>query len=114
MEDRQPPDVVVLTLSGRERVVLLFRDGSRVRLRCFGFRPDGVSLWTEMPCVDPHGRISFLSEVEVEDLRLGDLESGISFDMGEHGTIRVEVGATTPVSATLVFEVDRGCALITR
>ena len=112
MEDA--PDVVVLTMADREQVILLFRDGSRVRLRCFGFRPDGVSLWTEMPCVDPHGRISFLSEVEVEDLRLGDPESGISFDMGEHGTVRVELGATTPASATLVFEVDPGCAVIVR
>jgi hypothetical protein len=105
-------DVVVLTLGNRERAILLFRDGSRVRLRCFGFRPDGVSLWTEMPCVDPHGRISFLSEVEVEDLRLDEEDDGINFDMGEHGSIRVELVATTPTSATLMFEGQSGCAVI--
>jgi hypothetical protein len=110
MEESQ--DVIVITLADRENVVLLFRDGSRVRLRCFGFRPDGVSLWTEMPCVDPHGRISFLSEVEVEDLPLGDDVDGINFDMGEHGSIRVGLVETTPASATLIFEADQGCVVI--
>jgi hypothetical protein len=66
-----------------------------------------------MPCVDPHGRISFLSEVEVEDLRLDD-EGGINFDMGEHGSVRVGLAETTPTSATLLFEVDEGCAVIAR
>src|SRR4051794_38270263 len=112
MED--PQDVVVLTLVDRDSAILLFRDDSRVRLRCFGFRQDGVSLWTEMPCVDPHGRTSFLSEVEVEDLSLDDAEEGIHFDMGEHGSIHVELVATTPNSATLMFQPDAGCSVSLR
>jgi hypothetical protein len=114
MEERQEQEVIAITLAATDTVVLSFRDGSRVRLRCVGFRPDGVSLWTEMPCVDPHGRTSFLSEVEVEDLSLDDAEEGINFDMGEHGSIHVELVATTPNSATLMFQPERGCSVSLR
>ena len=115
MEEPREQDVIVITLSERDAAVLSFRDGSRVRLRCVEFRTDGVSLWTEMPCVDPHGRTSFLKEVEVEDLPLDDEDDGISFDMGEHGgSIRVELIATTPDSATLMFVPDNGCSVLLR
>jgi hypothetical protein len=108
-------DVVVVTMGPRDSAVLLFRDGSRVRVRCFGFRADGVSLWTEMPCVDPRGRTSFLSEVEVEDLKLDETEQDIHFDMGEQGgSIRVDLVAATATSATLMFQPDEGCTVIPR
>jgi hypothetical protein len=114
MEDPQEQDVVVLTLGERDHSILLFRDGSRVRLRCSAFRSDGVSVWSEMPCVDPSGRTSFLSEVDVEDLPLEDDDDGIDFDMGEHGSIRVELVATTPTSATLMFQLEAGCSVTLR